>query len=66
MQAALEGGGAAAGCTALDARGCLVVARRDAISVYTRDARGPVFVFPGVYFQRANWYSPSMGQSCQA
>lgn len=47
IQTALEGGGAPAGCSALDARHCLVVARPDAISVYTRDARGPVFVFPG-------------------
>jgi hypothetical protein len=67
MQAALEGGGAAAGCSALDARSCLVVARRDAISVYTRDARGPVFVFPGMCSQETtNWHLPSVGQSCQA
>ena len=56
LQAALEGGGAAAGCTALDARHCLVVARRDAISVYTRDARGPVFVFPGACSWGTNCY----------
>lgn len=47
LQATLDDRGAPAGCSALDARYCLVVARSDAISVYTRDARGPVFVFPG-------------------
>ena len=43
----LDDRGAAAGCSALDARHCLVVGRADAISVYTRDTRGPVFVFQG-------------------
>lgn len=52
MQTQLEGGGAPVGCSALDVRHCLVVARKDAISVYTRDARGPVFVFPGEFEKR--------------
>lgn len=50
-QSTLDERGSIAGCTALDTRHCLVVARPDAVSVYTRDARGPVFVFPGV-----RWY----------
>lgn len=49
MQVVLDERGAKEGCSALDSRHCLVVARTDAVSVYTRDARGPVFVFPGTY-----------------
>lgn len=49
LQSVLDEMGAEAGCTTMNQEGELVVARPEAVYLYTLDGRGPCFVFDGTF-----------------